>query len=31
MDWGNIFSQAITQGLGVQAVIFAFESGLVRP
>ena len=26
MDWGNIFSQAITQGLGVQAVIFALAA-----
>ena len=26
MDWGNVFSQAITQGIGIQAVIFALAA-----
>ena len=26
MDWANVFSQAFTQGIGVQAVIFAIAA-----
>ena len=26
MDWGNVFSQALTQGIGIQAVIFALAA-----
>lgn len=26
MDWNNVFSQAVTQGIGVQAVIFALAA-----
>jgi len=26
MDWGGVFSQAVTQGIGVQAVIFALAA-----